>query len=232
MSLIGPHHRNTPRISATKLGEYTVASPLRRRKIVRDQREPSDFVVARYERARTALTDYFLGGAANVEPVIDAAVELGTLRGTSDWQTQDFNVSGEALERFLDISDEFELDGLESSPGSNGAPKLVLAEVDVSVRPDIILRGTLRNKRVVGALKLYFGKTNPLGDEAGANVATLLQRYCDQHLVQPGEVTSPKHCAVLDVFAKRWFRSTRATQLRLRSLEAACEEIRLWWNAA
>jgi len=230
--VIEPHHRNSPRISATKLGEYTDASPLRRRTIVRNQREPSDFIVARYEKARTALTDYFIGGANDVTPVAESALELSTLRGATDWQTQDFNVSGEALERFLDISDDFELDGLECSPGSNSAPKLVIADVDVSVRPDVILRGTLRNKRIVGALKFYFGKTTPLGDEAGLNVATLLQRYCDEHLIQSGEVTSPKHCAVLDVFAKRWFRSTRATQMRFRGLEAACEEIRLWWNAA
>lgn len=116
--------------------------------------------------------------------------------------------------------------------GTNNAPKLDIADVEVSVRPDVILRGTYHGKKVVGALKFHFAKTSPLVQDASANVAVLLQRYCETHVREDGETVSARHCAVLDVFSQKWMRSPRATQLRLRTIEAACQQIRLWWAAA
>jgi hypothetical protein len=42
--------RETPRISVNKLAEYMVATPARRRGIIRDQKVKRDFIVARYQQ--------------------------------------------------------------------------------------------------------------------------------------------------------------------------------------
>jgi hypothetical protein len=136
------------------------------------------------------------------------------------------------LERFLDISDAFELDGLKPSHGEHDPAKLSISGVQVSVRPDVILHGTYRGKPVVGALKFHFAKTNELTEEAGLNVTTVLQQYVSEHLVRGSEIVSARHCAVLDVFSKCWHRAPAAFQMRRRSIEAACQEIALWWSTA
>ena len=60
--------------------------------------------------------------------------------------------------------------------------KLTVAGVDISVRPEVVLRGKDRlGNPTVGAVKLYIGKTFPLSDDAAAYVAT--QR--------PGEPQAP-----------------------------------------
>ena len=42
-----PRHRIDPRTSLSKLGEYLVAPPGRRRNIIQDQKNPKAFIVAR-----------------------------------------------------------------------------------------------------------------------------------------------------------------------------------------
>lgn len=224
--------RTAPRISVTKLGEYTDATPARRRAIVRDQRERRTFIVIRYEQARPPLVDYFASGATNPDPIIDQVGALAAAHGSSDFQTQDFQLSAEALEAFLDISDDFDLEGLTAVAGPHAPPRLPISGIDVSVRPDLVLRGTFRGKKVVGALKFHFSKTGLLSEDAGLNIATVLHQYAEAHLLATGETASARHCAVLDVFAKRWYRAPTAYRMRRQTIAAACQEVALWWHAA
>lgn len=61
--------RPSPRISATKLGEYLTATASRRRKIVEDQKYPPPFQVARYTEAEKAIVEFLTTGrdAARLE---------------------------------------------------------------------------------------------------------------------------------------------------------------------
>ncbi|WP_437648382.1 hypothetical protein [Sorangium sp. So ce362] len=230
MTFGGPP-RSSPRISVTKLGEYTVATPARRRAIVREQRNPKGFIVLRYERARPALVEFFAAGATDPNPLVDVVGTLASTIPSSDWSGQDLQLSSEALEAFLDICDDFDLEGLVATAGAHAAPKLSIAGVDVSVRPDVVLRGTYRGKSVVGAMKFHFSKTNVLTEDAGLNVATVMHQYVEAHLLAAGDAASPRHCAVLDVFTKRWYRAPTAFRLRRTSVAAACQEVALWWPA-
>lgn len=47
--------RSEPRKSANKLGEYMTATPSRRRRIIKDQKRPKDFIVPRYTEAQAAI---------------------------------------------------------------------------------------------------------------------------------------------------------------------------------
>jgi len=71
-------------------------------------------------------TDFFVGGAADVAPLAETVIEVSTFVGDSDWKTQDNQLSGEALERFLDISDAFDLEGLHCRPGTIMQPSSTL----------------------------------------------------------------------------------------------------------
>lgn len=75
--------RMAPRISCTKLGEYMVASPTRRRRILEDQKFPSGFIVPLYADAQEVISGYLQRGGNNVELVEQAIDRL--LRSVTNW---------------------------------------------------------------------------------------------------------------------------------------------------
>jgi hypothetical protein len=54
--------RPHPSISISKLGEYMGASASRRRRIIRDRREPPEVKTLHWRHARTAITSYVANG--------------------------------------------------------------------------------------------------------------------------------------------------------------------------
>ena len=58
--MVEVRERSQPRISVTKLGEYMVASPTPRRRIVIDQKRPQDYIVARYNDAQESIAEFLI----------------------------------------------------------------------------------------------------------------------------------------------------------------------------
>ena len=48
----------------------------------------------------------------------------------------------------------------------------------------------------------------------------------------PAAAHSAYDYAVLDVFAKKWYRAPTAYRMRRQSIAAACQEVALWWQVA
>jgi hypothetical protein len=173
-----------------------------------------------------------VSGAANTDSLVHLREQLLAAPANTEWQAQDAQLSAESIERFIDVASAMDLAGMNATPGSNEAPTLALSGVDVSVRPDLVLRGTHRGAPIVGAVKFHFSKTHGLTEDAGLNVASVLHQYVDAHLLRPGETASVKHCLVLDVFSKTWSQAPKSFRMRRASIRAACQEIALWWAAA
>jgi hypothetical protein len=73
----------------------------------------------------------------------------------------------EALASFLDIADDIDLDGVEALRGEPNLRQLVVPEVAISVRPEILLRVAGRSGMMtMGATKLYVAKNTPLAETA------------------------------------------------------------------
>jgi len=71
--------------------------------------------------------------------------------------------------------DDIDLKDAEPSLGDHAPPKLTIRNVEVSVRPDILLKGIGKKKQpLVGGIKLHFPRTFPLNASAGY-VSVLLQ---------------------------------------------------------
>jgi hypothetical protein len=124
--------------------------------------------------------------------------------------------------------DDIDLNGAEPSLGSHAPPKLTIQNVEISVRPNIILKGVGRKKQpIIGALKFHFPRTFPLNDSAGY-VSALLQEYGKTYHAHDGEVYGP-YCPVLDVGSKKIHPGVKSVLARMKDIEAACRNIVALW---
>ncbi|MEX2141836.1 MAG: hypothetical protein WD894_21400 [Pirellulales bacterium] len=224
-----PLTRKAPRISVNKLGEYMTATPLRRRRIILDQQRPKAFIVPRYTEAQDAITKYLLRDKQDENVLLSEIERLGLAPSATEWEAQRKRLCIEALERFLDVASAIDLSGQTPTAGGNDQPRLQVGGLEISVRPEVILRRTTPSgEPACGALKLYFSKTIPLRPEGGQYVSTMVYQFVDTQ-VEPGQA-DPQLCQVVDVFGGRVFIAPRATARRKRDLWAACEEIARAWD--
>ena len=156
--------RTSPRLSLSKLAEFLTASPLRQRSILVEQKFPKSYVTARYTPAEGAIARFLQTGDAAV--IDDATATLEAAGAGTEWEADQNRLCAEAISAFLDVADDVLGRGLVFERSENHVPSIAVAGVDVSVRPELLARDG--DRRVRGAVKLYFSKSHPLGDDGGA----------------------------------------------------------------
>ena len=217
------------KISVNKLGEYMVArSPARRRRIILDQHQPATFITSRYSAARKAIADFLID--QDHPKLAAAAVQLRDERGGTDHAHETRQLCADAINSFIDMAPALAIDGVTYSAAPQRPHKLVMAEVEVSVAPDVMLVGTVRRRNLGGALKLYFAKGNDklLLEDGSRYVATAIHEWLAGH-PHGGHAPHAAYCLSVDVFRGRVTAAPTARIRRLDDLRAACEEIAAGW---
>jgi hypothetical protein len=117
----------------------------------------------------------------------------------------------------------------EASQGEWRPPKMFIEGVEISVRPEICLRRTIKADGTIhfGFVKLYICQRE-LHPVAGRFAAILLRRYARERIAGR-EIETPELCKVLDVLSGRYIESRESESAQLEEVERACREIRLAW---
>ena len=215
----------SPRISINKLVEYLEANSTRRKRIVLDQKKPYKPIVTRYKEADDAILKYITSGFDEI--VLSQAIEeLEGKECVNDHQIQDRDLSIELLELIPDI--EFpNFDGCTLSEYSGDNPKLDISGVDVSVRPEIIIR----KGDSIGAIKIHRGKTFTLDQELLKCASLVVHQFIDEHVAEDLVDADKNLCFAIDCFNGLIEEAPNSSARRMSRLETACQEITLWWNA-
>ena len=223
--------REGPRISVNKLGEYITCKAARQRAILYDQKFPSDYVTPFYDDASEAVSLFIADGMEN-PAVLERRIKLLEQSPTNTgWQQRRMLGNIEAIETFMSMMDALDLSGISCQLGSQSPPRLPIRNVEVSVRPEVILsRPSAKGRgRSVGALKLHFPKTNPLSEEAAGYVSAVATRFCECNLMEEGTPDS-RLCFVLDLASAQFYPGVQSVRRRLKDVEAACEQIFNLWD--
>ena len=213
-----------------KLGEYITSKAARQRNILYNQKFPPDYVTPFYDDASEAIS-LFIAGEMESPAILESRIRLleQSPTGTA-WQQRRMLQNIEAIETFMGMID-LDLSGISCRLGSQSPPRLPIRNVEVSVRPEVVLsRSSAKGGgRLVGALKLHFPKTNPLSEEAAGYVSAVASRFCECNLVDEGTVDS-RLCFVLDLASARLYPGAQSVRQRLKDAEAACEQIFNLWD--
>lgn len=219
------------KISVNQLAKFLASNSAQHRSIIKTQIENNTFTAAYYRDAQKAITDFLLDPSRNEDCVIKAIDTLEKSTANGDYEIARLGNNIEALDSFLMMYDKIQyLENCQIQEVSLPCPKVNIEGVDISVAPNCIVSGTYRGHGVVGAIKLYFGKLEPLSDEMAATITVVTKRFLEENFQQSG---SARHqiCQVVDVFAKSVYPAPSSHIRKIREIAAACEEIKFWWDA-
>jgi hypothetical protein len=182
-----------------------------------------------YKEATEAISRCIASGLEDLE-VLDRAISLLEQSTSEKIGTQRrIEANIDAMEAFQGMAGNIRLEGADLSLGESSPQKLSCQNVEISVRPEILLTKPGRSKRtLIGALKLYFPKTFPLTEDAAGYISAVLQEWSKTFLADAG-TTSPPLCFVIDVGAQRVWPGVAATAQRMRDLQSYCRNILALW---
>ena len=213
-----------------KLGEYITSKAARQRSILYNQKFPPDYVTPFYDDATEAIALFIAKGMDSPSILENRIKLLEQMPVNTVWQQRRTIGNIEAIETFMGMIDALDLSGITCRLGSQTPPRLPIRNVEVSVRPEVILsRPNPKGGKLVGALKLHFPKTNPLSEESAGYVSAVCVRFCDSYLADEGAADS-RLCCVLDLASAKLYPGVKATTLRLKDVDAACEQIFNLWD--
>lgn len=225
-----PQPAKTPRISVNKLAEYLEAIPTRRKQIVKDAKYPAKFITTRYKDARDG-TKHFLSSNMDEEYVLGLIERLESIEEfDTEFQEQDINLSIQCLESLLDC-DVTLLGDFRIKPFEDENKLVHISGVDISVNPDLVVEKEIEGKLNIGAIKLHISKTYTLTEESQKIVAVMLYNYVIAYLLEGSQVPNLKLCCSFDLFNKTIESCPSSFKHRMKKIEAACEEISLWWDS-
>jgi hypothetical protein len=219
----------SPRISVSKLAEFTTAKAARQRQILRDQKYPTDFKGMYYKEATESISSCIVKDLQDLSMIQNTIASLEQSNPSKVGTQRRVNANIDALENFEGMLDIIDLKGATASHGEQFPDKLSRQNVEISVRPEIILKAVGKGKlKLIGAMKLYFVRTFPLTEDSAGYISAILQEWCQSCLVTDETVSGPL-CCVVDVGAKKVWPGVKATAQRLKDIDAYCQNIAALW---
>lgn len=219
--------RPTPRISANKLSEYMTCSPARRRRIIYDAKHPAEFIALRYGSFYDLAPAYAVSRPLDDNIIANGIERILAEEARSEWDRENAQLNTDLLQRVLDLRDHLDIDGYNGATTGDRTQSVQIGEVEVSVRPEVLLRKTVRNQPVLGALKFYLPKSYPLNEVSGSYLASLVKWYLETEF--PAEDSDCRHCFVFDVPNGSLYSAPSSETRRRADITAACEEIAARW---
>lgn len=220
---------NQPHISVNKLAEFITAKAARQRQILRDQKFPQDYKITYYNEATESISACLASNLENTS-IIERTIQSLEQRSPEKIGTQRRIASNiDALETFQAMLDDIDFRDAMPSLGDHAPPRLSIQNIDVSVRPEIILSATGKSgATLVGAIKLHFPRTFALDADAGGFVSAILQEYAKTYLTNSGTAFG-QLCYVIDVGSKLVHPGVKATVSRMKEISANCRNIHAIW---
>lgn len=221
--------KQTPRISVNKLGEYLVSRAGRQTRILRNQKFPPEFIVPFYKDSQESISRFLASNMENISILEQKIQMLGQSHIETVWDARRISNNIDAIEAFINMLDEIDLKETAPRLGEHAPQTLLIQNVEVSVRPDVVLTGVGKKEtQLVGGIKLHFPRTNPLSKEAAGYVSAAMHLYCDTCLPDEGEPFGP-YCMVMDIGSQTVWPGIKSYKSRQRDIQDACAQIAALW---
>lgn len=216
-----------------------VSSDTARIGIIRRAKNPQPPPIIRYRDTRAPICAYLSDDNRRVNPLVTAEEMLRQRAedaSESALRQDDARQSIEVLSAIQRMQNQLRPFSFRSAPTEQ--PRLSLSDVEVSVRPELLVYAVSRGQTQRGAAVLRLTQDDTDSDaargrrrEMGLYVATLIRLHVDQNLAG-NEPISNRLCMSIDVQRGELFQAPDANTRRMNDLENACRFIAALWDAA
>lgn len=139
------------------------------------------------------------------------------------------NANIDAIDTFSNMLDDLSFGDATPSLAPNSAPLLQISNIQVSVRPEVLLKSPgSKAGPLLGSVKLHFPRTFSLTEKTSGYVSALLQEWHKTHQPDNGMPHGPI-CYVVDVGAKRVWPGVKSTTARMKDISSHCQNIAALW---
>lgn len=218
-------------ISINPLCDFIAGSQRKKASIVRSQKNPSKFMVARYRTAKTRMTR-FLKNGFSYQDILSGITDLQAKHCETDFQKNDRKASIDALRLFLELQFPKDFKKLKCSFSTDKRKEIEVNDVAIIVAPDLILRWEENGQKYIGGIKFHISKSNVFDYGKASFAAGLINLYLQNVIANDDEIVVPDHCLCVDVFGTRICSTPQDEKAFLDVLNSACLEIKKLWNAA
>jgi hypothetical protein len=228
--------RHAPRISVNDLALFMVSSDTARIGIIRRAKHPQIPPIIRYRDVRPPLCHYLSDRLRSVNPLVTAeAMFIHRSQDSSEsaLRQDDARHSIEVLRAIQAMANQ--LAGFDFHAAPQNQPTLNMVSVEISVRADLLVHGTVRNREQIGAAILRMTQDDADTDAArsrrqdmGFYVATLARLHLEINIESTRELAN-RLCLSIDVQHGEAFACPNASTRRRNDLENACRFIAAMW---
>jgi hypothetical protein len=216
-------------ISINQLADFGRGSESAKRTIVAQQIAPSALKIPKYQLAKARIRKFFQQ-KFDIAPIEQGIVELKQKKSDKKWKITDRNTSVEALQRFLKLNLPETLKKLNYEVIKSAKVDLIMEGVTIKVAPDIILKGQLNGKSIIGAIKIHISKGKPFGLNEAQEVAIILYRSLKKNIPKTEGEIVPEFCFCLDVFSDRLVSASGVSKRVLLKMKTLCKQIKTYLN--
>jgi hypothetical protein len=217
------------KVSVNQLAEFDGASEASKKRIVSQQRKPDAFRIPWYQLPKARIKKC-IAQNGDLSPIHEAIGILQARKPSSKRQANDRDVSIEALTRFVTIKLPSIIRKTEFEVIRPKSRSVSVKDVDIIVAPEIVVRGTVNGKTVIGGVKIHISKNNPFDLKKSKAVATVVYKYLKDEVANEDDTVIPDLCFCLDVFDGRLVAAPDRVDSILRDIRAVCEEFKSVWD--
>lgn len=237
MAHSSPAGRQKPRISVNDLALYMISSPPAQFGIVQRSKYPRLPPIIRYRDVRPVICRYLADRLRSVNPLVQAEQMFGQRAGDpsqSALRQDDARLSIEVIRAVQGMANQLGSFDFHAAPAQ--WPPLTLGGVEVSVKADLLVHGTMRGRDQIGAAILRLTKDDADTDAArsrredmGHYVAALARIHLEANLPSNREPAN-RLCLSIDVQHGEAFPCPTTYLRRRNNLENACHFIAALWR--
>lgn len=220
------------KISINPLVTFSKGTDSKKRKIIRDQKNPSVIRVGWYQTPRACIKKSISQNGNNNE-IIKGLERLKDRVVEKPRQIQNKDVSIQAMKKYLNI----ELPEILKNHNLNIIKKREtkstwINRVEIVVSPDVVFTLDYGEKRYIGGVKIHLSKGDIFDLNESKMVATILNKHISEIAKKYNAIPLPEICLSIDVFGQRIISSSKKPKRILKEVENICNEVKQIWNVA
>ena len=220
------------KISINPLVDFSKGTEAKKRRIVRDSKNPPILRVGWYQTPRACIKKS-LSKNGNNQPIIQGLEKLKNRIVTKPQQINNKLSSLEAMRKFLNVEIPEILKNHDLTLIKKRTIKSTFINgVEVLVSPDIVFTIDYNGEKYIGGVKIHLSKGNVFDLYESKMVATVLYKHISEIASIYGAKPLSDICFSIDVFGERIVSASKKPKKILSKMYKICNEVKQFWNVA